>query len=462
MDRRVVVGVLTAAVLGLAACSADSSEPGPDASGSPTSAAPTSARPLPKVDLTLGVYGTKAEIAAYRSMVTTYNLVSDNSTVSVKSWPSRDAMVKYLRHTDAANPEPDVFLASRADLGFLLERRLTRPVDELLDERSVDFGDGYSRNAIEGFSADRKLQCMPYAVSPAVVFYNTDLVDFTRMAKRGLDVPSDSLTKWNLSEFTAAATFASRPRTGAKGIAIDPTLDGIAPFVYAGGGSVFGDGMPPTSLAFSSGDTRNALSQILPVLRDPSLTLTKAQQKAASPVQWFERGKLGMVVGTRSLVPELRRVKGLHFDVLPIPSISTTATVGDVTGLCLAAQPASVVAAADFLAYATSLDAVRQVTRTGYLVPTNQQVALSEDFLQTDRQPAHSSVFNTATRAMVLTPYLDDAAQLDAAVEPDIRRLLLGTGSLDLDKVTERIDADGLTVLAPPTPTPSPSSSPSS
>ena len=198
----------------------------------------------------------------------------------------------------------------------------------------------------------------------------------------------------------------------------------------------------------------------------PSIGIVQATLDAAPPPHFdmthMKQDAAAVLEAQKKLVPELRRVKGLHFDVLPIPSISTTATVGDVTGLCLAAQPASVVAAADFLAYATSLDAVRQVTRTGYLVPTNQQVALSEDFLQTDRQPAHSSVFNTATRAMVLTPYLDDAAQLDAAVEPDIRRLLLGTGSLDLDKVTERIDADGLTVLAPPTPTPSPSSSPSS
>ena len=39
------------------------------------------------------------------------------------------------------------------------------------------------------FSAANDQQCMPYGVSPMVVYYNTDLIDFDRMAQRGLDVP---------------------------------------------------------------------------------------------------------------------------------------------------------------------------------------------------------------------------------------------------------------------------------
>ena len=84
---------------------------------------------------------------------------------------------------------PDVFLVSRRDLRWFTESELTRPVDTLLDERGVDFGDVYSRDALEAFSSDNRLQCMPYGVSPQVVFYNEDLVDFVRMELRGLDVP---------------------------------------------------------------------------------------------------------------------------------------------------------------------------------------------------------------------------------------------------------------------------------
>ena len=458
MDRRVVMGMVAVAALTLAGCSGEASEP----SGTPSpSAATSSPAPLPKVDLTLGVFGRPDEVAAFQSMVRSYNAVSENSTVTVKSWRDRDQLIEYLRHDDAEHPVPDVFLASRSDLTFLQEQGLNRPVDELLDERNVDFGDGYSRDAIEGFSADRKLQCMPYAVSPTVAFYNTDLVDFEAMAARGLPVPSAPLTRWNLDQFQAAVTFAARPRTGAAGIAVDPTLEGLAPLIYAAGGSVYGDGAPPTSLAFSSDDTRSALAQVLPILRDPQLTLTKAQLAKASPVRWFERGDVGVILGTRALVPELRATEGLNFDVLPVPAISATATSGDVTGLCLSARTKNTVEAADFLAYASSPDAVRQVARTGYVVPTNQQVALSDDFLQPTQMPLHSSVFNAAVRTMVLPPFLDDYAALDERVASLVRRLVFAPGDLDLDTITERIDERSQQVLAPPVPTESPSPSPS-
>ena len=39
--------------------------------------------------------------------------------------------------------------------------------------------------------------------------------------------------------------------------------------------------------------------------------------------------------GFRNLVPELREAKDLSFDVLPMPTIDTRATIGDISGLCL-------------------------------------------------------------------------------------------------------------------------------
>mgnify|MGYP003338914149 CR=1 FL=1 len=62
------------------------------------------------------------------------------------------------------NSEPRLSVARMQSPSGWVEPGQTPEFDELLDERNVDFGDGYSRDAIEGFSADRKLQCMPYAV----------------------------------------------------------------------------------------------------------------------------------------------------------------------------------------------------------------------------------------------------------------------------------------------------------
>ncbi len=70
--------------------------------------------------------------------------------------------------------------------------------------------------------------------------------------------------------------------------------------------------------------------------------------------------------------------------------------------------PPALPAAADFMvAPARHARAVRRVARTGYLVPANLEVALSDDFLQPGRLPDHADVFNTSVRVHRL-PAADD------------------------------------------------------
>ena len=410
------------------------------------------------VELTFGVWGSDPEIAAYQSVVNTYNESATGVDVTIKAWPDAEALADSII---AGERPPDVFLLSRADLDVVTKKALNKPLLELVDERGVDFGDGYSRDAVLAFSAADELQCMPYGVSPMVIYYNKDLIDFQRMADRELPAPTPvegpdgdepvdpSYASWNFDEFRAAAEFASRPRRNTKGIYVDPTIRGLAPFIYAGGGDVFNDDAEPTSLAFSSDDTREALTPTLELLRDPALTLTKEQLTEASPLEWFKRGQLGMMAGFRSLVPELRSEHGLDFDVMPMPSLDDQATIGDISGLCISAKPAATIPqAADFLVYVVSAEAVARVATAGYLVPANLQVAASADFLQPNQLPANSQVFNSSIRDMQLFPLIDSFRELEAAVQGPLRQLLTMPVP-DLEALTTQIDEESRPLLDP-------------
>lgn len=457
--RRTAVGAVAASVLalvlGLAAvgCSGDD-EPGPRPSPRPSSSAPA-----PVKHLTFGVWGAENEVNAFRTTVDEWNRTSQGPVVKLRVW---DSHVDFRRSVEAGTDLPDVFLTARTDLRWLLDNDLTQPVDQLLDDRNVDFGDGYSRDSLEAFSVDDRLQCMPYGLSPMVVYYNKALVDFDRMRQRGLDAPEPDATSWSFEQFAAAAAFASRPALGTTGVHIDPTLPGLSPFIESGGGSVFDDGTDPTSLDFSSDGSRSALERTLQVLRDPKVTLDEQEVAEQSPLRRFEDGTLGMIAGYRSLVPPLREVRGLDWDVLAMPVLDGSATIGAVTGLCLARDAASTPAAADFMTHELSAPSVTRVTRTGYLAPANLEVALSDVFLQPGREPEHASVFNSAVRSMDFGPLIDTLPELDEAVEPYLRELVYGSGVLDLDLMTERIDETSVPILDPPTPTESPSSSPTS
>ena len=90
-----------------------------------------------------------------------------------------------LRKSTAEGDPPDVFLMDHDDLAGLTEDKAVRRVDDLLAAREVDFGDGYTRNGLEAFSADAALQCMPLDVSPLVVYYNPRLIELDRIAEPG-------------------------------------------------------------------------------------------------------------------------------------------------------------------------------------------------------------------------------------------------------------------------------------
>jgi len=439
---RVVIPLVLVLGAMLAGCT-DDDDPGP--------AQPTTAPQGGKVSLTLGVWGSEREVEAYQRVVDGYNATTEEASVRVKSYPTHDELLAALD----GGKVPDVFLMTRNDLPTLRAQELIQPIGNLLDERDVDFGDGYSRPALEAFAGDRDLQCMPYGVSPMVIYYNRTLVDFTRMEERELDVPNvddEDLTRkpsWNLEQFQAAADFASRPRRGIAGFYVAPTLRGLAPFIYSGGGQLFNDDDPPTSLAFSSDATRGALEEVLPVLRDPTLTLSPEQLAEKSPLEWFKEGKLGMIAGFRDLVPELRATSGLDFDVMPMPTVDESATIGELTGVCLAQDTRNVAEAADFLVHLVSTESVASVAASGYLAPANTEVALSDAFLQPGRPPLHSIVFVSSVKNMRIPPLISNVAGLEAAVAEPLRAML-EVEIPDLDALTTQIDEASQAVLAPP------------
>jgi len=403
---------LVALTLALSACTGsddDPEEPAPTTEDAPAA-------------LTLGLYGTPDTVAdAFVDSVTDLNTTTATRQVTVDRPEDGAAAWAQVRAGEA--DVPDLFLASYEDLAWLDRSELIQPVDSLMQERDVDFGDGFSLDAVGAFSVDSRLMCMPYGVDPLAVYYNTDLVDFDAMAEQDLPVPSEARARWTFDMFEAAAEFASNPDTGTKGVHVDPTLDQIAPFVLSGGGAVFADEEPPTSLALSDESSRSALERALLVLRRPDLTLTTEQLQQAPALDWFTQGELGMMVGPRSLTPTLRETEGLDFDVMPMPELDSRATVGNAVGICMSADTENPQAAADVIVDLVSVDVMSRVAEAGYIVPSNLEVAQSEAYLQTDERPENSGSFFAFLRYTQFLPPLEDRAALDAAVEPLLDRL---------------------------------------
>ena len=141
-----------------------------------------------------------------------------------------------------------------------------------------------------------------------VIFYNKDLVDFDRMERRGLDVPAEAeegegrLT-WNFDQFAAAADFATRPRRGTKGVYVAPTLEGLAPFIYSGGGADVRRRERSEVAGVLRRRHEGRAGALTGALPQPHPHPERGPARGATPLQWFRRGKLGMLAGYRSWSP---------------------------------------------------------------------------------------------------------------------------------------------------------------
>jgi multiple sugar transport system substrate-binding protein len=440
--------VATLLALVVAGCTS-STDPTPASSDSP-SPTPTSASTTSgPVTLRFAVYGDRGVVAAYREIARTYTTEHPNITVKVEAVPDAVTAEDNLDRAFAAGTPPDLFLARQTSLSTLVAKGRVQPVDVLLEQRGVQFGDNYQRLGLEAFAGDSALQCMPNDVSPYVVYYNKRLVVPRAFAEPG-EIPPSPDRGWTWDQFVAAARAGSRD--GVKGVYLPPRLSTLIPLVRSAGADVMDDPRLPTTLTLSDDGTRPVLEQILSVARDPSITPTARQLARQDAVTRFENGRLAMMVGTRPLVPRLREKVDLHFDVFPLPSLGRARTLADITGYCVAKQTRHLPETIDFLAYASDDQASETLAATGAVVPANLAALHSSQFTDPSQFPRNGSVFDLAIRRADPMPAAPGWSDVVSQTQPFLDRMFYSP-VLDLDSLLPRIDEVSRRFLTPPSPT---------
>jgi multiple sugar transport system substrate-binding protein len=444
-----LVSVLAAvSLVAPAACSSDGKAAATRPTGTPTPTGPTL--------LTFAVYGPPQMVTAYTKVAADFSAAHPETVVNVRPYDNRQQAEEALAGELRAGDAPDAFLADLRDLPALVQQKAVRRLDDLLGERHVDFGDGFQRDALEAFSSDNALQCMPVDVSPMVVYVNTDLINLAALTGPG-ERPVTPESGWTVDQFAAAA--AQARHRGVRGVYVAPDLEQIAPFVWSGGGDVVDDPKEPTTLTLADSASAPALEKLLEVVRNPELTFNRAQLARRSPLQRFKTDQLGMILGYRDLTPQLRAQENLRFDVMPMPKVRSKATIGQSSGLCLSSASEHPEKTADFLAYAVSNDATALLAATGYVVPTNLDIVNSDAFLQPDEMPASASVFSSTVRSIHFLPTVPTWPSVATGTAPLLSDLFYDPVIDPLEERLKAIDAASAPLFTP-VPKPDASTSP--
>lgn len=450
-----VIGSVAALALAggvLTGCTSDDKPP-PSASSSPSSASVSpSASP---VHLDVAVYGDEDKLGAYREIVDAFTAARSGKGPSTSAGPASalsgppvdvrlttypDAGTAATKVADqlAAGSGPDVFLLDQTRLAGFVDTGDLQPVNGLLEDRDVQFGDDYQRVALTAFSANAGLQCMPAEMSPLVVYYDKDLLRRQAFTALGID-PTNPKAIWTWDEFASlAATAAAADGAGPiKGVALPADLPLLTALIRSAGGEVVDQADDPTTLALSSDDAVSTVRSVATLAQDSSVALTPAQLRAKAPLDWFTAGKVGLYVGTRADLPELRSTEGLRFDVLPLPAFGRSRAVSQISGWCLAADTPAEDAAADFIAFAVGDQAATIAASSGAMMPANLHALQSDTFLDPGQQPRTSGVYFESTKRTDPLPYSPAWPTVAATAEDALARIFR-LSRLNVDGVLER------------------------
>ncbi len=438
--RRSVAAV--GALVAFAAGCASTTEP-PEATSSPS--------PSTRTELTVAVYGAEPVLDAYAEIAARFRLENLDTKVELKRYSTHDEALAALRTAREEGSPPDLFLIDRDDLAELAAADAVRRVDDLLAQREVDFGDGYTRSGLAAFSAESALQCMPFDVSPLVVYYNPKLIELDAIAEPG-DNPVSQEDGWSLEEFGRAALQPRKP--GVRGLYVEPDLEQVAPFIWSGGGEVVDNPSTPTTLTLSDPTSLEALEQLLEVVRNPAATFSQKALSNRSAIDRFKDGDLGMMLGFRDLTPELRERPSLIFDVMPLPKLSSGATIATMSGLCISSESEHVSEAADFLAAVISDEGAASLARTGYNMPANLDVVNDDAFLQSGKRPLHADVFGREVRDTRLLPSTSAWPGVRLLAAQELGQLFYQPVILPLQERLETIDAASVGLFDPDNATP--------
>ena len=463
MRRAATVG--TAAVLTLTAVLSGCTDgDAPGATPTPRPSTSTgSASPEPR-ELRFSVYGGPQALSAYRDIADAFEADHPGVTVRISS-PSSAPAAAADAFADRATPEesptgsssptattttraatpPDVFLLDEHYLPDLVSTDRLYPLDTDLEEQGVDFGDDFQRIALTAFSADAALQCMPFEMSPTVMFVNTRIVRYPRLEAEGLVPPAED-GSWRFADFAAAARFVvnDRPRPGLRAVYLPNDADLLSALLLTAGGDIVDQTDGPTTLTLDSDAGREVLTAMVELARERRTALTARQALRTSPVERFAQGRLAFLFGTRADVPELRR-SGVPFDTLSVPGFGRTRTASAISGLCVDTESEVRDLAVEFVTHAVSEESLTRAASSGSLVPASLGVVNSPEFAQEGRRPRTVTPFIEGQKRSVLMPYSAGWRLAETRIEEMVARLVAGTNrdlGAVLDRELPQIDED--------------------
>jgi multiple sugar transport system substrate-binding protein len=262
-------------------------------------------------------------------------------------------------------------------------------------QSTVIHASDFYTQAWQGFQWQGQQICVPISVSGLMVYYNKKLFDAAK-----LPYPKAG---WTWDEFLADARALTKG-TDQYGVAIEPELNNLLPFLWQNGGDLLApDGK---TLALNTPADLAALQFFADLQSKYHVAPDQAAAESQEPPDRFIGGTLGMMVDSRASVPSVRVITDFDWDVAPLPQKLQAANILKADGLCQPIKAQHPDLAWKLIEFAASPTGQQLMAAAGRIVPSNMAVSQSPAFLNPGAKPANSQVWLDVIPTIRIVPAL--------------------------------------------------------
>jgi multiple sugar transport system substrate-binding protein len=360
-------------------------------------------------------------------------------------------MVEQLLVQTAGGNPPDVFTYFQEIIPITaaLEKNLLYQLDDLVKGENLDLSD-FLPQAITLNSWDGKLYAIPRDYGNQQIYYNVDLFQ-----KKGVPLPATDWTDttWTFDKYLEAAKAMTEEANGQPvsfGVLMNIAWRPWASFVYSNGGKVVNAN--PQGIATGFAIAEEPAVEALQFLQDlvykhkvaPPPSGTSAWSTDLGPVEVFNTGKVGMLLGNPSQVQAFQKITAFKWDVAPLPvgKGGKRGTGGGGTAWSIAKGSKNVDAAWALLKYITTPQAQQDEVAAGATTPSRKSVVTSKEFQNPEKPPKNAKSFAEAQGYVVRDPVNTTWTDIfSKAVAPNMQ--LLFAGKENAQTITKMIKDQG-------------------
>ena len=356
------------------------------------------------------------EVGGFQDLVSTFLKMHPKAKITLVNIPNDDEFDAKIAALYSARTPPDLININFRRFGQFAIKGVLQPLDDYIaGSQVIKLGDYYPQS-LEAFQFKGHQYCIPQNLSSLEVYYNRTLFE-----KANVPLPKAG---WTWADFLNDAKALTKDTNGDSktdqyGLGVDPTTIRLVAFIWEHGGEIVDDVNKPTKLTIDSPAALEAFQWFVDLQNKYHVVPNKADEATQADIDRFTSGTMGMYLNSRVETPGLRETiqDNFEWDVAPMPTDKTTATVLHSDGYCISSSGKNKDLAWAFTEFANGPVGEKQLVATGRTVPSIKSIAESDDFLKQSEPPPSSKI------------YLD--------MIPNIRRLPIATTWLEVEHVLD-------------------------